>query len=257
MKVESRSGDRQYDLTTPGSLPLRRSHKYDVTFSKPGYQQTVRGISRRLNLLYVLDYIYYIIPGIIDSITGSGWILEPSHIEVTLERTDEVSPANTTETALPLLTVKRKISIDTESYPHRNSTAAILTFDARTGVSVDEVALLADRFAVELGRLEVYKLISRSKMQEVLELQKYSVTCSSLECAVEAGQLLGVEYMIYGSIGHVGTLYTVNVYLTSVEKGEVIASETVDHGGGIEGLLTDGMSQAASKLLQKVMGGRE
>jgi TolB-like protein len=90
-------------------------------------------------------------------------------------------------------------------------------------------------------------------MKEVLELQKYSIACSSTECAVEAGQLLGVEYMIYGSIGRIGSMFTVNVYVTSVEKGAVVAAATVDLSGQIEGLLTEGMRQAVNKLLQAVI----
>ena len=113
--------------------------------------------------------------------------------------------------------------------------------------------MLADRFAVELGRMDVHKLISRSKMKEVLELQKYSVTCTSVECAVEAGQLLGVEYMIYGSVGRIGSLFTINVYMTSVEKGSVLAGATVDYQGQIEGLLTDGMLRAVHNLLRAVI----
>jgi TolB-like protein len=142
---------------------------------------------------------------------------------------------------------------DLSGFPHRGATAAMLSFDARTGVSPDEAVLLADRFAVEIGRPNAYKLISRSKMKEVLELQKYSIACSSTECAVEAGQLLGVEYMIYGSIGRIGSMFTVNVYVTSVEKGAVVAAATVDLSGQIEGLLTEGMRQAVNKLLQAVI----
>lgn len=131
-------------------------------------------------------------------------------------------------------------------------TAAILPFDARTGVSADEVALLADRFAVELNRTDAYQLVPRSKMKEILELQAYAATCSSVECAVEAGQQLGVEYMIYGSIGRIGSMFTMNVQIASVEKGAVVAGTTMDYSGRIEGLLTEGMARAVERLLQAV-----
>ena len=138
------------------------------------------------------------------------------------------------------------------NYPHLGATAAILTFDAHAGLSPDEVALLADRFAVELDRTGTYKLVPRSKMQEILDLQAFAVACSSVDCAVEAGQQLGVEYMIYGSIGRIGSLFTMNVYLASVEKGAVVAGTTMDYSGQIEGLLTEGMAQAVDSLLQAV-----
>lgn len=136
--------------------------------------------------------------------------------------------------------------------PARGSTAAILTFDARAGLSADEVALLADRFAVELDRTGAYRLVPRSKMKEILEFQAFSAACSSVDCAVEAGQQLGVEYIIYGSIGRIGALFTMNVYLAGVEKGAVVAGTTVDYRGRIEGLLTEGMSLAVERLLQAV-----
>jgi TolB-like protein len=66
---------------------------------------------------------------------------------------------------------------------------------------------------------------------------------------VEAGQILGVEYIFYGSIGRIGNVYTINTYLTNVERGQIVASGTVDHRGSIEDLLTEGMATAASRLL--------
>ncbi len=74
---------------------------------------------------------------------------------------------------------------------------------------------------------------------------------------VEAGQLLSVEHIIYGSIGRIGTLYTINVYLASVESGKILAGETEDHRGDIESLLTDGMKRAMGKLLQRTMEKRQ
>jgi hypothetical protein len=140
-----------------------------------------------------------------------------------------------------------------QKHPHRGRSAAMLTFDARSGVSADEVDLLADRFAVELGRMNVYNMVSRSKMVEILEQQNISATISSVERAVELGKLLDVEYMIYGSIGRIGALYTVNVYITSVEKGSIIAGATVDNRGRLEALLTEGMPRAVNNLLRAVM----
>lgn len=89
-------------------------------------------------------------------------------------------------------------------------------------------------------------------MKEILEIHAYSVVCSSVDCAVEAGQQLGVEYAIYGSIGRIGSMFTMNVYIAGVEKGVVVAGTTMDYQGEIEGLLTEGMSQTANGLLQAV-----
>jgi len=253
VKVTSRAGNERHDLVTPATIRLRRKYEYDVTFTKPGFQETRRMISKRINIWYILDYVYYVVPGLIDTAVGAGWILEPSQLDVTLAQATGAETVVRTPPSPGIRTAPPRVEVDVAKHPHRNATAAILTFDARAGVSADEVALLTDRFAVEIGRLEVYKLISRSKMKEVLEIQEYSITCASTECAVEAGQLLGVEYMVYGSIGRIGSLYTINIYITNVEKGSVVAGATVDYRGQIEGLLTVGMPQAVNNLLRAVM----
>jgi hypothetical protein len=144
--------------------------------------------------------------------------------------------------------------VDLNRYPYRGSTVAILIFDVLgEGVSAGNVALLSDRFQSEYEKTRVQNLVSSSKMKEVLDLQKFSAVCSSTECAVEAGKQLGVEYMIYGSIGKIGSLFTINVYMTSVEKGTIVASASVDFSGEIEGLLTTGIKQAVNNLLSAVI----
>jgi TolB-like protein len=140
------------------------------------------------------------------------------------------------------------------SHPHKTATAAVLTFDAGAGVTKEEVALLTDRFAIELDRAQVYTLVSRSKTKEILEQKSDTPACSSVECAVKAGKRLDVKYVIYGSVGHIGSMYTVNVHMAEVEKGSEIVVATADFKGKVEELLTDGMRQSATSLLKETSG---
>jgi len=61
--------------------------------------------------------------------------------------------------------------------------------------------------------------------------------CTSAECAVEAGQILGVEEMITGSIGKIGQLYTIDIILIDVGTSQIIKSITRDYRGEVEGLV--------------------
>lgn len=133
--------------------------------------------------------------------------------------------------------------------------AAVLNFDDKGGLSRDEVALLTDRFTIELDKLGAYKLVNRTKMNEILTEQKFSRkdNCSASECAVEAGQMLGTEYMVYGSIGKIGTLFTVNSYIIDVKTGGTIATASSDISGGIENMLTAGLAHNVYQLLQAAM----
>lgn len=130
-------------------------------------------------------------------------------------------------------------------------TCAVLTFDSRGGISADEVRLFSDRFAIELDRLRAYTLVPRTKMEEVLKEQQFtrSENCSAAECAMEAGRLLGVRYMAYGSIGKLGALYTVNSYLVDVETSAAVKTATTDFPGTKEDMLIRGMAQNARSLV--------
>jgi TolB-like protein len=138
-----------------------------------------------------------------------------------------------------------------ETVDPNKPTCAVLTFDSRGGLSLDEVRLLSDRFAIELDALRQYTLVPRSKMEEVLKEQQFarSENCSAAECAIEAGKLLGVRYMAYGSIGLIGSLYTINAYLVDVETSVAVKTATTDFRGDKENVLTQGMRQNAMNLL--------
>ena len=55
-------------------------------------------------------------------------------------------------------------------------------------------------------------------MGEVLKEQGFQQSCcTSNECVVEVGQLLGVQQMISGSIGKVGDIFTVSVRIIDIK----------------------------------------
>jgi len=144
------------------------------------------------------------------------------------------------------------VLLPTAAFPQaQKSTCAVLTFDARGGVSKDEALILTDRFSTELGKTETYTLMTRSKMGEVLQLQKFarSDNCSATECAVEAGKMLAVQYMVYGSIGKVGQTFTVTASSVNVETGAAEKTASVDRRGEIDDLLTAGMASLARRLV--------
>lgn len=144
---------------------------------------------------------------------------------------------------------KHSFSDNYAEHPYRRSTAAVLEFDTRSNISNDEVALLADRFTTELNRTGVFILTSKSKMKEIVELQNASIDCSSSECAIELGRLLSVQYMIYGSVGKIGSIYTVNASIVSVESSRVVSSTSMDFKSGAEEVLTQGMFKVVQSLL--------
>jgi TolB-like protein len=115
---------------------------------------------------------------------------------------------------------------------------AVIDLSSRGGLSQSEIGTLTDRLRSLLVRTNAFNVVDRGKMEEILAEQGFQMTgCTSAECVVEAGQILGVEQMISGSIGKIGRLYTVDIILIDVGTSQIIKSITRDYQGEIEGLV--------------------
>jgi hypothetical protein len=87
-------------------------------------------------------------------------------------------------------------------------------------------------------------------MEAILVEQSFQQTgCTSDECLVEAGKLLGVQKMLAGSVGKFGTVYTIELRIIDVQSGKIEASATYDYRGEMEKLLLEGCTQAIGKVL--------
>lgn len=125
---------------------------------------------------------------------------------------------------------------------------AVLDFTAR-GVSENETGTLTDRLRLDLVRTGKVTVVERGQMEMILVEQNYGLAgCTSDECAVEVGQLLGVKWMIAGTIGKVGRTFSVDVRIIDVESGMIINPYSISYKGEIDGLL-DQMAVIADALV--------
>ena len=135
------------------------------------------------------------------------------------------------------------------SFSSAQTTLAILDFEGRN-ISQGEALTLTDRFRNEIIKTNKYIVVERGAMEEILEEQGFQQTgCTSNECVVEVGQLLGVQQMISGSIGKVGDIFTVSVRIIDIRTGEIINVIDYDHSGDLGKLLTVGMRMTAQRLV--------
>ena len=119
-----------------------------------------------------------------------------------------------------------------------NNTVAILNMESRGGVSPNEAATLTDRLRTELVNLNVYTVLERGQMNSILDEQGFNISgCTSSECAVEAGRLLGVQQMIAGDVGKVGKVLTIDIRVFDVETGKILKAFQFDHEGDVSELL--------------------
>ncbi len=120
----------------------------------------------------------------------------------------------------------------------QKKTIAVLDIDAKAGVSPAGAATLADRLRSELVNLKVFTVLERGQMDAILQEQGFNMSgCTSSECIVEAGRLLGVQQMVAGDVGKVGNLLTVDLRVFDVTTGEILRAVQFDYEGDVAGLL--------------------
>jgi hypothetical protein len=116
---------------------------------------------------------------------------------------------------------------------------AVLDLEGR-GISALEAATLTDRMRSELVKTGAVQVVERGQMQQILGEQDFQMTgCTSDECAVEIGQMLGVTKMVAGSIGKIGSTYTVDLRTINVGTGAIENTMTRDYRGEIDGLIKE------------------
>ncbi len=111
--------------------------------------------------------------------------------------------------------------------------------------------IISDRLRAELINTNVFRVMERGEMNEVMKEQAFqqSGACDESSCLVEIGQVLGVDRIIAGSVGKIGlNLYTISLRIIDVATGEILLTVHEDFEGDIKGLLSIAVSQSAKKL---------
>lgn len=93
-------------------------------------------------------------------------------------------------------------------------------------VDPDEVDLISDALSGELQNSGAFRVMERSQMDRILKEQglQTSGVCDGNECAVEVGKVLGIDRIVVGSVGKIGSLFIINVRMVDVTTGEILAS---------------------------------
>ncbi len=128
---------------------------------------------------------------------------------------------------------------------------AVLDLDP-TGVTAEESRFLSDRLRTELFETGEFQVVERGKMQEILNEQGFQNTgCTSVECAVEIGQLLNVNRIVAGALGKIEDIYSISLRMIDVQTGAIIKTATEDFEGKLSEVLTDVIPEVAGRLAEE------
>jgi len=119
------------------------------------------------------------------------------------------------------------------------------------GVPDQEVSVISDALSNELANSGAVRVLERGQMDQILKEQGFqqSGACDGGSCAVEMGRLLGVQRLVVGSVGRVGSTYVLNARTVDVASGEVIKSASRKRAGALDAVLTDDLPLLARDLV--------
>ncbi len=129
------------------------------------------------------------------------------------------------------------------------TTIAVLDLEMQAGVPSSYQGALTDMLREELFHTGQFRVIERNAMEEILTEQGFQLSgCVSNECAVEVGQMLGVEQMVAGSVSAIGEIHAIAIRLIDVESGEIVGMESVRCQCSIEDIILTRMTEVVSLL---------
>ena len=125
---------------------------------------------------------------------------------------------------------------------------AIIDFEG-IGIDIKEIRALTKRLTSKIIALDVYKVFDRSQLNKRLREQKYEYSgCATSSCAMDIGKLVGVKYIVVGSISKIGETYSIDSRMIDVESGESLISAEYSTQNSIDDVITNGMESISYQL---------
>ena len=126
---------------------------------------------------------------------------------------------------------------------------AVLDLDVAGGTKEQALAL-SNQLRTEILKTGRFTVVDRSQIDAILKEQALQQSgCTSQECAVQVGRILGIQQIVTGSVTKVADdLWQVSAQVTDVETAETLQAESLNHQGRYPDLLINGMRNLAAVL---------
>ncbi len=120
----------------------------------------------------------------------------------------------------------------------KKTTLALIDLEISKDLSQDISVVLSNLIRQEFVQSEDYEILDRNNMESILKEQDFvmSDVCAAKECAVQVGQLLGVEKILFGTVGSLGKKMLITLQMVDVTSGKIDRIENETHVGAIEDL---------------------
>ena len=112
-----------------------------------------------------------------------------------------------------------------------------------------EKKIITDKLRAELIKTGSFTLVEREDMVTVLREQGFQqIACSSSECAIEAGQVLGAELIAIGRIDKLKNLLLMSLRVIDVKTGKIINAAGAEAEGAVSEVLEHCMEELVNEI---------
>ncbi len=112
--------------------------------------------------------------------------------------------------------------------------AVLLFYPDVASTQSSESQNLSSQYANLLSRLGLFEVIDHNAVSRILAEKNaldLNQACPDKECALRIGQLLNVDYAVYGVIGHIGNLSSIETALINIAGGNEAQRAVTDFEG--------------------------
>ena len=142
----------------------------------------------------------------------------------------------------------QETAIEQETPGPERAFIAVVDFDTLE-VPGEEAAALTDRLRSELRETEIFVVIDREDVAQILEEQATQLTdCADPDCLAEIGTLVGADQVVGGRVERSEGRYTIVAMTVNSETGEVLDQVEEVSDAGMNELLNTTMKRVARRL---------
>ena len=120
-------------------------------------------------------------------------------------------------------------------YCSEKPTCAVLLFHPDLASSNNfESQMMSNKYAELIDRLDMFDVMDFNKIADILKSKNaldFEKTCADLGCALKIGNKLNADFIIYGIIGNVGSLFSLDTTLVNVAGGNETQHAVYDFEG--------------------------
>jgi len=214
---------------TPCVVKVKRGKPGSITVTKDGYKPYVVLLNKKFQFFRTVigNWFWFYIGIPVDIFSGGAFDISPTHIHAKLKAESGAKKSS------PKSVSKKKKKKDSAKPRVSTENMAVLQAVKKIAVPLLSVSkldksmsdLLTEIVTAEIAQMGHYTVISQSDINAMLgfDRQKELMGCNDVACTAELGGALGVDAILAGNVGVLGTTYVLSLKLINTQDATVLA----------------------------------